>query len=113
MQPRSSAGVSTGGPRTVGMTSWRLRLLTSSRRSSARRLAATDLPVVHVVVGIERFLLGPHGFRHMLQVDANARPGAEAAPHRVDEHVRRLQVSGSFGVTRFPAFDAGKCGGLV
>ena len=42
----------------------------------------------------------------MLQVDANARPGAEAPAHRVHEHVGGLEVRGRLRVARLPALDA-------
>ena len=43
------------------------------------------------VVGIERLLRRPQLRRHVLQVDADARPGVKPAAHRVDEHVGRLR----------------------
>ena len=58
------------------------------------------------VVGIERFLRRPERFRHVLQVDADARPGLEAAAHRVDEHVGRLEVRRRLGMPRLPALEA-------
>src|SRR5262245_833444 len=41
-----------------------------------------------VVVGIERLLRRPELGRHVLEVDADPRPGGRAAAHRIDEHVR-------------------------
>ena len=58
--------------------------------------------------GIERFLRGPQRLRHVLQVDADARPGLEAAAHRVDQHVGGLEVRRRVGVPRLPALEAGE-----
>ena len=58
----------------------------------ARALADAAPIAGHVVVGIERFLRRPQLLRHVLQVDADARPGAEPSAHRVDQHVGRLEV---------------------
>src|SRR3990172_12955893 len=44
----------------------------------------------------------------MPQVHANARPGGRAAAHRVDEHIRRLEVRRRFGVARLPALEPGE-----
>ena len=57
------------------------------------------------VVRIERLLSRPQLVGHVLQVDADARPGREAAAHRVDEHVGRLQVRGRLRMPRLPALE--------
>jgi hypothetical protein len=44
----------------------------------------------------------------VLQIDANPSPGAVPSAHRIDEYVGGLQIRCSFGVTRFPALDAGQ-----
>ena len=52
----------------------------------------TPLQSFGVVVGIERLPApGRSSVGHVLQVHADARPGAKAAAHRVDEHVGRLR----------------------
>jgi hypothetical protein len=42
------------------------------------------------------------------QVDSDARPGARAAAHGVDEHIVRLQERRGVGMARLPAFEAGE-----
>ena len=81
----------------------------------AARQAAAGLPLrparshptlrarENLLVGIERRLSGPQLFGHMLEIDANARPGAVAPAHGVDQHVRRLQVCRGLRMSRFPA----------
>jgi hypothetical protein len=44
----------------------------------------------------------------VLQVDPDPRPRVEPAAHRVDQHVRRLQVRGSLRVTRLPSCKTGE-----
>jgi hypothetical protein len=34
----------------------------------------------------------------MLQIQPDAGPGGEAAAHRIDQHIRRLEVRHHFGV---------------
>ena len=81
---------------TAATTSSRSRPLTSFRRCSARRRGVADaFPVVgHVLVGVQWLLSRAKGLGHVLEVHAHARPRAEAAPHRIDEHVGVLQVPG-------------------
>ena len=45
----------------------------------------------HVLVRVERFLRRPQRVRHVLQVQADARPGAVTSAHRVHQHVGRLR----------------------
>ena len=63
---------------------------------------------MHVYVRIERLLSGPDRLRHVLQVQADPRPGVEAPAHRVDEHVGRLQMRRRIRVAQLPSFQAGK-----
>ena len=58
--------------------------------------------------GIERFLRRPQLRRHVLQVHADARPGGEAAAHRVDQHVGRLEMRRRLGMARLPALEPGE-----
>jgi hypothetical protein len=44
----------------------------------------------------------------VLQVQADARPRAEPAAHRIHEYVDGLQVRGGVGMTRSPSFQAGE-----
>jgi hypothetical protein len=88
------------------MTSWRSRLLTSSRRSSARPVGTADsVPAVEAIAGIERFLLGPELLRDVLKVDPNPRPRVKAAAHRIHEHVGRFEMRTRVWVTDPPAFE--------
>ena len=66
----------------------------------------TIAELVRRIVGIERFLIGTERGRHVLEIDADARPGVEAAAHRIDEHVSRFQVRRRFRVTHPPPLDA-------
>jgi hypothetical protein len=65
-------------------------------------------PFVRRLVGIERFLRRAQRLRHVLQVDADAGPGAKASAHGVDEDVGRLQVRSRLRVARLPSFEAGE-----
>ena len=78
-----------------------------------RSVAGTDIPVIHVVVRIERFLWRTLFLGYVLQIDADASPCAEAAPHGVNQHVGWLQVRGGIRVACLPPFDAGQCRSLV
>ena len=46
--------------------------------------------------------------RDVLQVDPDARPGAEAAAHRIDQHVGRLQMRRGVRMPRPPALETGQ-----
>ena len=75
--PALAAGQAAGA--TAATTSSRSRRRTSSRRSSAPASGSHSLlPVLgqRILVGIERLLRRPQRLRHVLQVDADARPGA-------------------------------------
>ena len=52
------------------------------------------------------FLRRPQLLGHVLQIDADARPGRRAAAHRVDQHVGGLQVRSGLGMARLPALEA-------
>ena len=95
---------------TAATTSSRSRLLTSSRRCSARPAGIADAaPLVgHVLVRVERLLRRTQVRRHVLKVHADPRPRAEAAAQRVDEHVGRFQVRAGLRMTRLPALEAGE-----
>ena len=69
-------------------------------------LLADMRPLVRRVVGIQSFLRRPKMFRHALQVDPDPRPGLEAAAHRVDENVCRVEVRARVGMPRFPALES-------
>src|SRR5689334_633692 len=61
---------------------------TSPRRFSAPLASrGPRLQDLARLVGIERLLRRAQLRRHMLKVDADARPRVEAAAHRVDQHV--------------------------
>src|SRR5262249_31589495 len=60
-----------------------------------------------VVVGVRRLLLGALLLRHVPQAHADARPGARAAPHRVDEDVVFGQSLRRARVARLPPLQAG------
>ena len=63
-------------------------------REGLRRTVAASAdarPVVGTLVRVERLLRRPQLVRHVLQIDADARPRLEASAHRVDEHVGRLR----------------------
>jgi hypothetical protein len=47
-------------------------------------------------------------FGHVLQVDADPRPGAEPSAHRIDEHVSRLQMRDRPGMARLPPLEPGQ-----
>src|SRR6185503_4911006 len=109
--PCFSAGGPIRAPKTADTISSRSRLLTSSRRSSGRPLGIPDAaPVVRLIVGIERLLLRPEPDRHMLQVDAHARPRAKPPAHRVDEDVGRLEMRACVRMARLPALEPGERG---
>ena len=76
-----------------------LRAREGLRRGAAAAL--TPLQSSGVVVRIERFLRRPQRLRHVLQVDADARPGVKAAAHRIDEHVGRLRCAAASGWRAF------------
>jgi len=44
----------------------------------------------------------------VLQVDADARPRAEAAAHGIDQYVRGLKMRGGIWMARLPSLDAGQ-----
>ena len=44
--------------------------------------------------------------RHVLQIDADARPSRRPATHRIDQHIGRLEMAGGIGVTRLPTFQS-------
>ena len=88
-------------------TSSRSRHLSSSRRFSARlSLSVSAVTASRVLVRIQRLLPRPNVLRHMLQIDANARPVRRSTTHRIDQHVGRCEMRDDVGMTRFPTFEA-------
>src|SRR5262245_26832841 len=66
----------------------------------------------NVLVGIERLLRRTQGLRYVLEVQADARPRAEAAAHRVHEDVRVLQMRAGVRVPRLPSLETRERVGL-
>ena len=69
---------------------------------------AQRLPSVRSVVWIQRLLRRPQFDRHVLQVDADARPCMKPSAHRVDEHIGGLQMRSGFWMPRLPSLHAGE-----
>src|SRR5690606_19767171 len=61
-----------------------------------------------IVVGVGILLRGALVFRHVAEVDADARPHRRAAAHRVDEDVLDGEVGGRGGVAGLPALEPGE-----
>jgi len=60
-------------------------------------------PVVGHVIGIERLLTGPQGFGHVLQVDPDPGPRREAAAHRVNQDISRLEMGRRLRMAHLPS----------
>ena len=100
----SCAGVPTSSRATAATTSSRSRRLTSSRRSSARRLAerrrSSD-------VSSGSSVPARRSSRHVLEIHANARPGAKRRAWR--RRARRpARGAPPLRVPRFPALEPGE-----
>src|SRR5262245_23118241 len=112
MRRRFSGGAPTNRRRTADTISSRSRLLSSLSTFSAPLAPLGSLllgdvrPIVRRLVGIERFLRRANLVGHVLQVEADARPGVEASAHRIDEDVGRLEVGGCLGVSRLPPLES-------
>src|SRR5438552_15097631 len=108
MQPSSCAGVPTSGRRTVATISARSLLPPSSPSSSAggRSEVAVRAARGGRFVLIERLLGGAEMLGHVLEVQADARPGGGAPAHGVDQDVGRSEVGGGLGVPRLPALES-------
>jgi hypothetical protein len=61
-----------------------------------------SLPIVRLIVGIERFLLRPQVLRNVLEVHADSRPRVKPSTHGIHEYVGRLKMPRRVGVPRFP-----------
>jgi hypothetical protein len=65
-------------------------------------------PVVGLTVGIQRLLIRPQIDWHVLEIDPDSRPRTVAPAHRIDEHVRRLEMRCGFRVTPAPPLQPGE-----
>ena len=82
-------------------------------RSAVGRLTCAKPFGRGVFIWIQRLLRRTQVFGHVLQVHADARPGAVAAAFPVDEDVGRLEMRHGIGMPRLPALQSGERVGLV
>src|SRR6185369_12208762 len=68
----------------------------------------TIAELVRRIVGIERFLIGTERGRHVLEIDADARPRVESPAHRVYEHVAGFEMGACVGMSRTPPLETGQ-----
>ena len=84
-------------------------MTSSSRRSSGRAALAVSPRIPRRVIRVERFLRRPERLRHVLEVQADARPCVEPTAHRIDQHIRRLEMGGGLWMALAPALQTCEC----